>query len=127
MHSWEHPKMKKVTLSQKMSLINEHWSPKIVGELNQQFVKLAKLHGEFVWHFHEAEDELFMVLKGQLKILLRDQEIILDEGELLIVPRGVEHKPIAESEAHVLMLEPKSTLNTGNVRDERTVEIVEWI
>ena len=119
--------MKKVTLSQKMSLINEHWSPKIVGELNQQYVKLAKLHGEFVWHYHEAEDELFMVLKGQLKILLRDQEIILDEGEFLIVPRGVEHKPIAESEAHVLMLEPKSTLNTGNVRDERTVEIVEWI
>ena len=119
--------MKKVTLSQKMSLINVHWSPKIVGELNQQYVKLAKLHGEFVWHYHEAEDELFMVLKGQLKILLRDQEIILDEGEFLIVPRGVEHKPIAESEAHVLMLEPKSTLNTGNVRDERTVEIVEWI
>lgn len=119
--------MKKVNLTEKLSLINEYWSPKIVGELNEQYVKLAKLQGEFVWHFHEAEDELFMVLKGQLKILLRDQEIVLNEGELLIVPRGVEHKPVAAKEAYVLMLEPKSTLNTGNVRDERTVDALDWI
>jgi mannose-6-phosphate isomerase-like protein (cupin superfamily) len=95
--------------------------------LNDQYVKIAKLQGEFVWHQHEAEDELFMVIKGGLTIKLRDRDIILEEGEFIIVPRGVEHKPVAEREAYVLMFEPKTTLNTGDVQDERTREHLEWI
>jgi mannose-6-phosphate isomerase-like protein (cupin superfamily) len=113
--------MEKVNLTQKFSLFQEQWSPKIVGELNDSYVKLAKLKGEFVWHHHEAEDELFLVVKGKLLIKLRDRDLWLEAGEFVIIPRGVEHLPIAEEEAHVLLLEPKSTLNTGNVRDERTV------
>ncbi|MEC9010093.1 MAG: cupin domain-containing protein, partial [Planctomycetota bacterium] len=97
-------------------------SPHIVGELNGQHVKLAKLEGEFVWHHHEQEDELFLVLQGHLSIHLRDRVVELDEGEFFIVPRGVEHKPVAAGEAHVLLLEPTSTLNTGNVRNDRTVD-----
>jgi len=112
--------MEKVNLAEKFSLFDEHWSPKLVGELNEQYVKIAKLQGEFVWHQHEAEDELFLVIQGSLTIRLRERDVVLEEGEFLIVPRGVEHKPFAESEAHVLMFEPKTTLNTGNVRDERT-------
>ena len=113
--------MEKVNLAQKLGLFADYWSPKVVGELNGQHVKLVKLKGDFVWHHHEDEDELFLVLKGRLVIRLRDGEIRLDEGEFVIVPRGVEHLPIAEEEAHVLLLEPASTLNTGNVQNERTV------
>ena len=119
--------MEKINLVQKFSLFDEHWSPRIVGELNGQYVKIAKLKGEFIWHHHEAEDELFLVVKGRLTIKLRDRDVILDEGEFFIVPRGVEHKPVAEQEAQVLMFEPQTTLNTGNVRDERTRENLEMI
>jgi mannose-6-phosphate isomerase-like protein (cupin superfamily) len=110
-----------VSLKDKLESFQDRWSPKIVGELNESFVKLVKLQGEFVWHHHENEDELFLVLKGNLLIKLRDQDIRLKEGEFVIIPRGVEHLPIADEEAHVLLLEPKSTLNTGNVENERTV------
>ena len=113
--------MDKVNLAQKFSMFNEYWSPKIVGEINDSHVKLVKLKGEFVWHHHEAEDELFLVVKGKLLIKLRDQDILLEEGEFVIIPRGVEHLPVAEEEAQVLLLEPKTTLNTGNVDNERTV------
>jgi mannose-6-phosphate isomerase-like protein (cupin superfamily) len=119
--------VKKVNLAQKFSLFDEYWSPKIVGELNGQYVKLAKLQGEFVWHTHEAEDELFLVSKGRLVIKLHDGDIVLDEGEFLIVPRGVEHCPIAEQEAYVLLFEPKETLHTGTVRTEWTVDELETI
>lgn len=119
--------MDKINLAEKLSLFTEHWSPKIVGELNGQQVKLAKLKGEFVWHHHEQEDELFLVLKGRLTIQLRDREVVLDEGECLIVPSGVEHKPVAHEEAHVLLFEPASTLNTGSIHNERTVENLERI
>jgi mannose-6-phosphate isomerase-like protein (cupin superfamily) len=119
--------MEKVNLVEKFSLFDEYWSPKIVGELNGQWVKLAKLKGEFVWHHHAAEDELFLVVKGRLVIKLRERDVVLDEGEFFIVPRGVEHQPVAEEEAHVLLFEPKSTLNTGNVRSQRTVEELETI
>ncbi|MBN1584687.1 MAG: cupin domain-containing protein [Anaerolineae bacterium] len=119
--------MDKVNLGEKLALFDETWSPRIVGELNGQQVKLAKLRGEFVWHHHEAEDELFLVLKGRLVIKLEERDIVLEEGEFLIVPRGVEHKPVAEQEAHVLLFEPKSTLNTGNVRNERTIEDLQSI
>jgi mannose-6-phosphate isomerase-like protein (cupin superfamily) len=119
--------MDKINLAEKFSLFTEHWSPKIVGELNEQQVKLAKLKGEFVWHDHEQEDEFFLVLKGRLTIQLRDREVVLDEGECFIVPRGVEHKPVAHEEAHVLLFEPASTLNTGSIRNERTVENLERI
>ena len=114
--------MEKVNLAEKFGLIGEYWSPRIVGELNGQTVKIARLKGEFIWHHHEAEDELFLVVKGRLIVQLRDREVSLEAGELLIVPRGVEHRPVAPQEAHVLMFEPKGTLNTGNVRNERTVE-----
>ena len=119
--------MDKVNLAQKFSLFQEYWSPKIAGEINDSHVKLVKLKGEFVWHHHETEDELFLVVKGRLLIKLRDRDIFLEEGEFVIIPRGVEHLPIAEEEAHVLLLEPKTTLNTGNVRDEKTVANLERI
>ena len=117
----------KVNLSEKLQQFTEHWSPRIVGELNGQHVKLAKLAGEFVWHRHEREDELFLVLHGHLSIHLRDRVVELDEGEFFIVPRGIEHKPVAAAEAHVLLFEPGSTVNTGNVRNERTVTVQERI
>jgi mannose-6-phosphate isomerase-like protein (cupin superfamily) len=119
--------MEKVNLREKLALFSELWSPKIVGELNGQQVKLVKLHGEFTWHHHAEEDELFLVLSGQLSIQLRDRVVDLREGEFLIVPKGVEHRPVALEEAHVLLLEPASTLNTGNVRTERTVDRPERI
>ena len=119
--------MEKVNLAEKLDLFDKYWSPRIVGELNEQYVKLAKLKGEFVWHHHESEDELFLVLKGRLVIQFRDREVILEEGEFLIVPHGVEHRPVAEEEVHVLLFEPRSTSHTGNVRTERTVEKLEWI
>ncbi len=113
--------MEKVNLAQKFSLFNDHWSPRIAGELNDSYLKLVKVKGEFVWHHHDVEDELFLVVKGRLLIRLRDRDVRLEEGEFIIVPRGVEHLPIAEEEAHLLVLEPKSTLNTGNVQNDRTV------
>jgi mannose-6-phosphate isomerase-like protein (cupin superfamily) len=119
--------MDKVNLAQKFSMFNDYWSPKIVGELNASHVKLVKLKGEFVWHHHETEDELFLVVKGSLQIKFRDQDIFLEEGEFVIIPRGVEHLPIAKDEVHVLLLEPKTTLNTGNVGNERTVNDLERI
>ncbi len=114
--------MNKVCLKEKFALFSEHWSPRIVGELNGQQVKLAKLMGEFDWHHHEHEDELFLVIKGTLVLRLRDREVALEEGEFFIVPRGIEHQPVAEEEVHVLLFEPASTLNTGNVRSARTVD-----
>ncbi len=119
--------MDKVNLAEKLALFSERWSPKIVAELNGQYVKLAKLQGEFVWHRHAAEDELFLVLRGELTLRLRDRDVILHPGEFLVVPAGVEHQPWAPDEVEVLLLEPKSTLNTGDVRDERTIERPEWI
>jgi mannose-6-phosphate isomerase-like protein (cupin superfamily) len=113
--------MEKVNLTEKFSKFSDYWSPKIAGEINDSYVKLVKLKGEFVWHHHEQEDELFLVVKGKLLIKLRDRDILLEEGEFVIIPRGVEHLPIAEEEAHVILLEPKSTLNTGNTQNERTV------
>jgi len=111
----------KINLAQKFDSFKDRWSPKIVGEINDSFVKLAKLEGEFVWHHHEAEDEMFLVIKGSLLMKLRDRDIQIDEGEFVIIPRGVEHLPVAAGEVHVLLLEPKSTLNTGNLTNERTV------
>ena len=119
--------MNEVNLAQKFSMFNDFWSPKVVGEINDSFVKLVKLKGEFVWHQHETEDELFLVVKGNLLIKLRDQDILVEEGEFVIIPRGVEHLPIANEEAHVLLLEPKTTLNTGNLDNERTVVDLERI
>jgi len=119
--------MNKVNLEEKFSQFDEHWQPKIVGELNGQYVKLAKLKGEFVWHQHETEDEMFMVIKGQLLIKLRDRDVILNPGEFFIIPRGVEHIPIAEEEVQVMLFEPKSVINTGDVQDERTLDTSEFL
>jgi mannose-6-phosphate isomerase-like protein (cupin superfamily) len=117
--------MNKVDLNEKFSLFDEHWQPKIVGELNGQYVKLAKLKGEFVWHQHENEDELFMVIKGKLKIKLKDKDVNLEEGQFFIIPRGVEHLPVADEEVHVMLFEPQSVLNTGDQKNDRTVENIE--
>ena len=118
--------MEKANLSAKFASFTEYWSPKIVGELNDSHVKVVKLKGEFVWHHHDAEDELFLVIKGTLRIKYREggaqREMELHPGEFVIVPHGTEHLPIADEEVEVLLLEPKSTLNTGNVRNERTVQ-----
>ncbi len=114
--------MLKVNLAEKLSQIDEFWQPKVVGALNGQEVRVAKFQGEFVWHHHEGEDELFLVLQGRLTMKLRDRDVVLDAGEFFIVPRGVEHKPVAEEECHVLLFEPASTVNTGNIRNERTVD-----
>jgi mannose-6-phosphate isomerase-like protein (cupin superfamily) len=120
-------RMERVNLTDKLALFTDHWSPKIVGELNGQQVKLVKFQGPFVWHHHDHEDELFLVVKGRFRMEFRDRQVWLEEGEFLVVPRGVEHRPVAEEEAHVLLFEPASTLNTGNVRDERTLERLERI
>jgi mannose-6-phosphate isomerase-like protein (cupin superfamily) len=114
--------VRRINLTEMFERFDETWSPRIVGELNGQHVKLAKLKGEFVWHSHENEDELFYVVRGHLTMRLRDRTVELDEGDLFIVPRGVEHLPVAEQECHVMLFEPASTLNTGNVRGERTVD-----
>lgn len=114
--------MRKVNLREKLALFSEHWRPRVVGELNGQQVKLAKLKGEFDWHHHAKEDELFLVIEGVLRIRLPDREVMLREGEFFIVPRGVEHQPVADDEVHVLLFEPASTLNTGNLLNERTIE-----
>jgi mannose-6-phosphate isomerase-like protein (cupin superfamily) len=119
--------MRSVNLAAKFRLFDEYWSPKIVGELNDAYVKLVKLKGEFVWHHHETEDELFFVVKGRLLLKFRDRDVWVEEGEFVIVPRGVEHLPVAAEETHVMLLEPKSTLNTGNVRNERTISELDRI
>lgn len=123
--------MEKVNLAQKFLLFSDLYSPKIVGELNDFHVKLVKLQGPFVWHHHEAEDELFLVVQGRLKMGVREngveREIVIEAGEFLILPHGVEHCPSAEEETHVLLLEPKTTLNTGNVEGERTVRELQRI
>ena len=119
--------MDKVNLTEKLALFADHWNARIVGELNGQHVKLVKFQGPFIWHRHEAEDELFLVLKGRFRMDFRDRAVWLEEGEFLIVPRGVEHCPVAEEEVHVLLFEPASTLNTGNVRNQRTVDQPEYL
>ena len=117
----------RINLREKLTRFDAHWSPKIVAELNGQHVKLVKLLGEFVWHRHENEDELFLVLEGELRIELREGGVTLREGECVVIPRGVEHKPVAEAEVHVLLLEPASTVNTGDTPGELTVLTAEWI
>ncbi|MBC7791749.1 MAG: cupin domain-containing protein [Anaerolineae bacterium] len=113
--------MEKANLTQLFSSFDDHWSPKIVAELNGQHVKIAKILGEFVWHHHESEDELFLVHRGRLRIEFRDRTVELKEGDMLVVPRGVEHRPVADEEVELLLFEPAGTLNTGNVSNERTV------
>lgn len=115
-----------INLSEKFDLFSEQWRPKIVGELNDAHVKLAKLQGEFVWHQHENEDEMFMIHKGRLLIKFRDKDVWLDKGEFLIIPKGIEHKPVAEEEVELILIEPKTTVNTGDTQSERTIE-AEWL
>ena len=117
----------KVNLGEKLSLFRSHWEPKIVGELNGQHVKLVKFRGPFLWHKHEDEDEMFLVIHGEFDMEFRDRTVPLREGEFLIVPKGVEHRPVAEREAHVLLFEPASTINTGDAGGPRTVAQPEWI
>jgi len=119
--------MHTVNLADKFRQFQDYWNPRVVGEVNDFHVKAVKLKGEFVWHHHEQEDELFLVVKGTLRMRFRDREEIVREGEFLIVPHGVEHMPVAEEEVHIILLEPKSTLNTGNVTNERTVRKLEQI
>lgn len=119
--------MEKVNIKNKLSLFSDYWSPKIIGELNGQYVKLCKLKGEFVWHKHDNEDEMFYVIDGLLKIEFRDKTISINKGEFLIVPKGIEHKPIAEKEVSAMVFEPVSTLNTGNTKGDFTVEELEKI
>jgi mannose-6-phosphate isomerase-like protein (cupin superfamily) len=119
--------LEKVDLAEKLSLFDEPWQPKIVAELNDAYVKVVKLEGEFVWHHHDDEDELFWVVSGRLRMELRDGDVILEPGELIVVPKGVEHRPVAEEETHVVLIEPKTTLNTGNVRNEQTVDELDRI
>ena len=116
-----------VNINQKLLLFNEYWSPKIVGKLNGQYVKLVKFKGEFVWHKHENEDELFLVIKGKFKMEFRDKTLELNENEFIIVPKGVEHKPVAEEEVSVMLFEPKTTLNTGNIKNELTMSNLQQI
>jgi len=123
--------MEKVSLEQKFSLFTEHYSPKIIGEVNDAYVKLVKLQGEFMWHHHENEDELFSVVKGTLRMQVREngaeREFIVNPGEFIIIPRGIEHLPSADEETHIMLLEPKTTLNTGNVENERTLHELQQI
>ena len=128
--------MHKINLAEKFSLIKDHWNPRIAGELNGQYLKLVKFQGPFTWHHHEREDELFLVLKGRFRMEYREQDngkaivdrsIWLEEGEMIIVPRGVEHRPVAEEECHVMLFEPASTLNTGNIEDEFTVKELQQV
>jgi mannose-6-phosphate isomerase-like protein (cupin superfamily) len=115
-----------INLNEKFKLFSEQWHPKIAGELNDSYVKLAKVQGEFVWHHHENEDELFFVVNGTLTIKLRDKDLTIHEGEFVIIPKGVEHMPVAEDEVWIMLLEPKTTSNTGNVENERTAK-ADWI
>lgn len=117
----------KIALAEKFALFDDHWSPRVVAELNGQEVRVAKLKGEFVWHHHDNEDELFWVIRGTLRIELRDGEVVLGPGELCVIPRGVEHRPVAREEVWLVLFEPAATLNTGNVRGERTRERLDRI
>ena len=130
--------MNKVNLSEKLSLINDHWNPRIIAELNGQYLKLVKFKGPFTWHHHETEDEMFLVVKGRFRMEFREngsdrteagkqRDVWIEEGEFIIVPRGIEHRPVADEEAEVLLFEPASTLNTGNVQDVFTVPKLEWL
>jgi len=128
--------MNKINLKEKLSLIKDHWNPRIIGELNGQYLKLVKFEGPFTWHHHETEDEMFLVVKGRFRMEFREsndsaenaqREIWLEEGEFCIVPRGVEHRPVADEEAHVLLFEPATTLNTGNVENELTRQKLGWL
>ncbi len=119
--------MKKISVTDKLEQINNYWEPKILGEVNDSYIKLAKFKDEFVWHVHEKEDEMFYVVKGTLTIKFRDKNVVLKEHECIIVPKGVEHMPYAEKEAHVMLIESKSTINTGNVDNEKTVKVLESI
>ena len=121
------PVIEKINLAEKLASFDERWSPRIAGALNENYVKLVKLEGEFVWHHHEREDELFLVVSGRLLMQFRDGEVEVGPGELIIVPRGVEHRPVAREETHIVLVEPKTVVNTGNVRDERTVTAETWI
>lgn len=114
--------MHKINLAEKLAALQEHWSPRIIGELNGQHVKLAKLKGEFIWHRHDNEDELFLILTGRLRMQFRSGQVVLEPGEMIIVPKGVEHCPIADEDTSVLLFEPAGTLNTGNIRNKRTIE-----
>ena len=114
----------KVNLTEKFSLFSDYCKPRIVGEVNDSHIKVVKLKGEFIWHHHDNEDELFLVVKGKLLMRLRDREVSINPGEFFIVPKGVEHCPVAEEETHIVLIEPKTTLNTGNVRNEKTVEVL---
>jgi mannose-6-phosphate isomerase-like protein (cupin superfamily) len=117
--------MNTINVAEKFSKINQMWSPKILGEVNDSYIKAVKFIGEFVWHHHDNEDEMFMVISGKLRMKFRDHEEVVRPGEFIIVPRGVEHLPISDEETQVLLFEPKSTLNTGNVRNERTLAQLE--
>jgi mannose-6-phosphate isomerase-like protein (cupin superfamily) len=114
-----------VNLNEKLSRVTDYWSPKIVGEVNDSYVKIVKFKNEFVWHHHENEDEMFLVLQGRMRMKFRDRDVIVSPGEFIVVPKGVEHMPVAEEEVHVMLFEPKTTLNTGNVRNERTLATLE--
>lgn len=119
--------MEKINLKEKFGLFNEYWSPRIIGEVNDSYVKIAKFKGEFTWHEHENEDEMFYVVKGLLTVKFRDKDISLQEGESIIIPKGTQHMPVAREEVHVMLIEPKTTLNTGNVINDKTVEKLEKI
>jgi mannose-6-phosphate isomerase-like protein (cupin superfamily) len=129
--------MNKINLREKLSLINDRWNPRIIGELNGQYLKLVKFKGPFTWHHHETEDEMFLVVKGRFRMEFREsndpgelgqqRDVWIEEGEFVIVPRGVEHRPVADEEAEVLLFEPATTLNTGNIQDEFTVPKLEWL
>ena len=120
-------KYQPINFEEKLLKFSEHWSPKIIAQLNDYHLKLAKVQGEFVWHDHPETDEVFIVVKGQLKILFRDGDVLLNEGEMFVVPKGVEHKPVAENECHILLIEPAGTVNTGDVKDELTAPNNIWI
>jgi len=119
--------MDKVNLSEKFNLFQDHWNPRIVGEVNDCYLKAVKFKGDFVWHHHDQEDEMFMVIKGSFVMKLEDGDVQLNEGEFIVIPRGVEHMPVADEEVEVLLIEPKTTLNTGNLKNERTVEVLQQI
>ena len=119
--------MKTVNIARKFSQFDEHWSPKILGEINESYVKAVRFQGQFVWHHHDNEDEMFLVVEGRMRMKFRDHEEVVSPGEFIIVPRGVEHLPVADEETQVLLFEPKSTLNTGNVTNERTLPQLERI
>lgn len=119
--------MDKVNIREKLALFSDHWSPKVIAELNGQAVKAVKLLGEFVWHHHDEEDELFLVIEGQLRMEFRDRTVLVNPGEFIVVPHGVEHRPVAEQEVHLLLFEPLETVNTGNVVEARTRENLDRI